>query len=60
MVLLFSCLLCTATHTDRSWNRHQTQGDQDMSSIRNNLRSKFNSWMQIAANLDVSRQSPSS
>lgn len=60
MVLLFSCLLCTATHTDRSWNRHQTQGDQDMSSIRNNLRSKFNSWMQIAANLGVSRQSPSS
>ena len=30
MVLLFSCLLCTATHTDRSWNRRQAQGDQDV------------------------------
>ena len=60
MVVLFSCLLCTATHTDRSWNRRQAQGDQDMSSICNNVLSKFNSWMQIAANLGVSRQCPSS
>ena len=54
-----------ATHTDRSWNSRQAQGDQDMSSIRDNCHvcgtsSTAGCRLQTAAKLGVSRQCPSS
>ena len=60
MVLSFSCLLFTATHTDRRWNRRQALPERPRyvipSEQPSSLQSEFNSWTQIAADLGVSRQ----
>ena len=60
IVLLFSCLLFTATHTDCRWNRRQALPERPRyvipSEQPSSLRSEFNSWTEIAADLGVSRQ----